>query len=223
MKLQLNEYSFVIFDLDDTLYKEIDFLKSGFSSIIKRLPEESRDRALKRMLEIYHKGEDAFDFLSLYFSDYLPEKSKLLQIYRSHLPEIHLSTGAPKVLEKLKEKKIKIGLITDGRSVTQRNKLKSLGIENFFTEIIISEEFGSEKPSLQNFEYFNNKYLESQFIYIADNPNKDFISPNNLGWLTICILDNGHNIHKQQFSLPSLHLPKFKINSFADLEIIYES
>ena len=58
------------------------------------------------------------------------------------------------LLDVLKEKNIPAGLITDGRSVTQRNKLKSLGLLNYFKEVIISEEFGSEKPGLKELSFF---------------------------------------------------------------------
>jgi len=65
----------------------------------------------------------------------------------------------------------------------------------------------------------NNKYNEN-YIYIADNPNKDFITPNKLGWTTICLLDRGQNIHKQNFNLNKDFLPQSSINSFDEI-ILY--
>lgn len=223
MKLNLNTCSFVIFDLDDTLFKEIDFLKSGFTAITKILPIEIRNKTIEDMLKKYKDSSDVFNYLLLNFSEYFHSMEELSNIYRNHSPNIKLSDGVQKLFENLMGNKTKTGLITDGRRITQRNKLESLGISSYFNEIIISEEFGSEKPNMRNFEYFQNKYTDHQFIYIADNPSKDFISPNKLGWLTICILDNGKNIHKQSFDLPKEYLPQVKINSFIDLEVFYES
>ena len=80
---------------------------------------------------------------------------------------------------------------------------------------VISEDFGSEMPALANFEYFMNRYPECHdFTYVGDNPRKDFISPNALGWLTVCLKDDGRNIHKQDFtSITAQALPKKTIES----------
>ena len=105
--------------------------------------------------------------------------------------------------------------MTDGYSVTQRNKIKALDIENIFDLIVISEEFGFEKPNPKNFEVFD-KFNTIEKYYIGDNTSKDFIAPNTLGWTTICLLDNGKNIHMQDFNKELIYLPKIKINNLFD-------
>ena len=56
-------------------------------------------------------------------------------------------------------------------------------------------------PALANYEYFVKRYPGcNDFIYVGDNPDKDFIAPKTLGWETICLKDDGSNIHKQDFS-----------------------
>ena len=106
-------------------------------------------------------------------------------------------------------------LITDRHSVTQRNKIKALNIDTLFDLIIISEEFGSEKPNPKNFEAFN-KFNTIEKYYIGDNTSKDFIAPNALGWTTICLPDNGNNIHMQDFNKELIYLPKIKIHNLSD-------
>ena len=32
---------------------------------------------------------------------------------------------------------------------------------------------------------------------MGDNLKKDFLTPNRLGWQTVCLRDDGRNIHKQ--------------------------
>jgi putative hydrolase of the HAD superfamily len=61
-----------------------------------------------------------------------------------------------------------------------------------------------------------------EYVYIADNTQKDFITPNKLGWTTICLLDKGQNIHKQNFELSNEYLPKFTINSFEEIILTNE-
>ena len=66
-------------------------------------------------------------------------------------------------------------------------------------DMVISEVFGSEKPALANYEYFMKHYPECHdFTYVGDNPRKDFIAPNALGWQTVCLKDDGRNIHRQE-------------------------
>ena len=115
-----------------------------------------------------------------------------------------------------------MGIITDGRSVTQRNKIEALGLEDTFDDIIISEEFGSSKPSEENYLYFEKKYGNSNFTYIGDNTVKDFVTPNSLGWNTLCLLDDGNNIHKQNLDLNPDYLAKKNFSSFKELIDIYE-
>ncbi len=210
--------SVVVLDLDDTLYKEVDFLKSGYRKIADSLLHYSFEDPYEDMLAIYRRGGAVFqEIIEKYNYPFTAER--FLAIYRNHLPDILLSEEVWEFLQKLDLTGCKTGLITDGRSVMQRNKLKALGLENYFDKVIISEEFGSSKPALENYEAF--AVFEGQKYYIADNPSKDFISPNAMGWETICLLDDGQNIHKQDFSLPKEYLPKFKIHNFR--EVIFDN
>ena len=43
------------------------------------------------------------------------------------------------------------------------------------------------------------------------------ITPNKLGWKTICLLDDGRNIHRQDFSCPEEYLPNVKIHTLKEL------
>ena len=94
------------------------------------------------MMENYQQGGNVFDELLRYP---LPsEKQELLQIYREHKPAIALSEETVEVLEALKKESHVLGLITDGRSLTQRNKIKALGLDKYIESslILISEETG---------------------------------------------------------------------------------
>lgn len=206
----------VVFDLDDTLYKEIDYLKSAFMLIANKLEPENKS-LFKQLFKIYKDDKDVFGFLEKKYNIF--SKSDLIEIYRTHKPNIYLSDSHYQMLNNLKDKYF-LGLITDGRSLTQRNKLKSLGIENLFDEIVISEEFNSEKPCTKNFEKFH-EFKANEYFYIGDNTSKDFVSPNKLGWTTICLLNNGLNIHQQDFK-KKMYNPKFKIKDLNEIIKIIE-
>jgi putative hydrolase of the HAD superfamily len=210
-----------VFDLDDTLYKEIDFLKSAYKEISQIVAKDihfSEQIVYDKMLMSYYDGANAFQKILDIFQPKNITLPMLLLIYRNHVPNISIKSTNLEILTYLKQTVYKIGLITDGRSIQQRNKLKALGITDFFDEIIISEEFGSEKPNVKNFDFFLNKFGDNyNYIYIGDNTTKDFIAPNALNWISICLKDNGKNIHKQCFNLETKLKPSFVINSLKQI------
>lgn len=220
----------VCFDLDDTLYKEIDYLKSAYREIAAYAAEHCyscsdspiilASKAYDTMLEAYLKGKNAFECLNSFLGICIPI-CEYLQIYHNHKPGISLSEDVEQTLDTLKASGYIIGLITDGRSVQQRNKIEALGLNKWIVNdnIVISEEFGSEKPASANYEYFMKRYPECEdFTYVGDNLQKDFIAPNALGWKTICLLDDGENIHKQEFScMPQCYISTRTINKLDEL------
>lgn len=204
----------VCFDLDDTLYKEIDFVKSAFGEIAAC---EGHPEWVDLMMQWFFDGENVFLRLNRQLGQHKPI-ADYLTVYRNHFPHISLSDGVRSTLDALARKGVVLGLITDGRSVSQRNKIKALGLEKWFADknIIISEEFGSEKTEERNFCYFNQLYPEASFAYVGDNPSKDFLVPNGLGWETIMLKDDGRNIHRQGV-VPAESLPHRTITDFEAL------
>ena len=203
------------FDLDDTLYKEIDFLKSAYREIASSV---GRPDIADQMVTWYDEGKNVFESLNEYLGKDTP-LATYLDIYRRHKPSISLSEGVEDTLNKMKDRGAVMGLITDGRSISQRNKMKALGLDRWFGErdIIISEEFGSEKTDRRNFSYFLDRYPGCSYLYVGDNIQKDFLVPNQLGWMTVCLLDDGRNIHKQDFNVDDLKLPKKCISDIRQL------
>lgn len=199
----------ICFDLDDTLYKEIDYLTSAYREIVQYaaahclVDEDSQQRLSEegylQMMTAYQQGENAFAALNSRLGLHIPV-SDYLTLYRNHVPKIALSDDVKRLLDVLHQEGVILGLITDGRSVQQRNKLKALGLDSYLENenIVISEEFGSEKPALANYTYFMKRYpVCRDFTYVGDNLRKDFLAPNRLGWQTVCLRDDGRNIHKQ--------------------------
>ncbi|MDO7171350.1 HAD family hydrolase [Mariniflexile sp. AS56] len=216
-----NKELVVVFDLDDTLYKEIDFLKSAYREIANYLGSRFgvlADKLYEAMLADYHAGLNVFESLIKKQEFQNITVQDLLGMYRHHVPSICLTPEYENVLKHLKKEVFKVGLITDGRSIQQRNKLLALGLSDYFDGVIISEEFGSEKPNVKNYQYFVNTYgAEKTYIYIGDNTRKDFSSPRLLGWKTICLLDSGTNIHKQAFTMESEETADYLIQDFIEI------
>lgn len=208
----------IVFDLDDTLYKEIEYVKSAYIYINKYIRSRFGLDFSLQIQECIDDDINFFDYIKLqlhYKHDFSIEK--YLELYRFHYPKISLSIDTSEFLEKISDKNIGFSIITDGRSISQNNKIEALGIKHLAQNIIISEETGYEKPNLNNFKIIEKIYPQKKLLYIADNTNKDFLAPNILKWDTICLLDNGQNIHKQNFDLEFKYLPKLKITNLKEL------
>ena len=208
----------LVFDLDDTLYKEIDFLKSAYWQIANRPGVEGDAKnVFCEMMSAYYRHDNVFQ---CFISNFCPHETvaHLLDIYRNHQPHISLSSDTAETLERLSSVAT-LAIITDGRSVTQRNKIAALRLNRFFpdADILISEETRYEKPSKQPFRMLMDRYPHSSYSYIGDNTSKDFIAPNKLGWDTICLKDNGQNIHPQDFGLPIIFRPQRIVDSLSEL------
>ena len=218
MDLRVDSHSVIVFDLDDTLYNELDYLRSAYIEIAKKLNPESWELLFLKMFSLFRNKKNVFQILCEEYQVDLPE---LLRLYRNHNPRIKPFDGILDVMLNIKEKKGKIAVLTDGSTSTQNKKIEALGLKNHIDKVVTSEDVGTEKPSEQNFVAIENTFSKKNYVYIADNLKKDFITPNRLGWKTVCLVDNGKNIHKENYLyLNPEFLPNHYILSPRDINIV---
>jgi len=184
----------VIFDLDDTLYAERDFAHSGFRAVdnwanakwgVTGLCQDMCDLldagylgALFKIALAKHRPD---------FSDV--ELTEMQKVYDTHTPNIRLFEDARFALGHFAAKG-PIGLITDGNAEMQKAKIESLGIAGQFARIIFTHEGGGRaysKPHPWSYKLMEAELAEpeTQFVYVGDNPAKDFVTPNAQGWISI--------------------------------------
>lgn len=185
----------LVFDLDDTLYKEEDFVYGAFLKVSEYLSEKYsivRDevfQAMKRMLVENGRGRIFDDICALY--EINENVDMLIEMYRNAAPGISLYEDAEHTLRYFKGK-CRLGLITDGKYYVQWNKIKLLDIEKYFDSIIVTDDHGKDfwKPNTK-------PYLKMagdlgiplhDMAYIGDNPNKDFYGAKQLGIRTVRII-----------------------------------
>ncbi len=183
---ELDGLKAVIFDLDDTLYSEKEYVKSGYKAVADILLPEIED-AESKLWKLFEQKKSAIDELLLSEGIYGDElKQKCLEVYRHHQPNIRLHDGVAEMLMKLRKQSFSLGIVTDGRPEGQRAKIKALDLERYVDHIIVTDELGGveyRKPNEKAFilmkEQFGVEY--SEMCYIGDNCAKDFIAPQNLG------------------------------------------
>lgn len=211
----------VVFDLDDTLYPEREYAFSGFAAVARAFADKLGDPAraeadMRRLFETEHRPR--------VFNAIVAERGRcdaaalvprMVEVYRSHRPAIHLHSDADGLLFRLRAN-YKLGLITDGGAITQWAKIGALNLRCRLDEIIVTSELVSvgrgqvdmvpsasvlstafAKPHPRAFELIAERLgvAAGECCYVADNPTKDFVAPNVLGWLSVrvCRRDGIYN------------------------------
>lgn len=174
----------VVFDLDDTLISEREYIESGFRHIASILEDElgcSKEMIYNDMICLFNEDPKyVFNRLLDKYGNAYTEKtiSNLVEEYRNHYPNISFYADVIPCINYLRSKNIRLGIITDGYAIAQRLKLKAVNAHEYFEEIIVTDELGREfwKPHPRAFELMREKLNVSycEMAYVGDNPAKDF-------------------------------------------------
>ena len=182
----------VVFDLDDTLYPEVEFVYSGYRIVSEAVYKQWGFKIYDELVALFEEGQrgDLFTpvlrkHLRIVKESYVQQ---LVKIYRQHIPRIHPFPEVLKVLDKLKPL-YRLAIISDGLLSVQERKLRVLGIGHYCDEIIFSDKWGQNfwKPHPWPYEECVRRlFLEpASMVYVGDNPNKDFVTPRRIGMKTV--------------------------------------
>ncbi|MDB1921730.1 HAD-IA family hydrolase [Clostridium tertium] len=214
----------VVFDLDDTLILEYDYIVSGFKVVANRLSKDLKkeeSEVFDKLIELFEESSklvynrllDEYNFK--YENEYIEE---LIYIYRNHYPSIELCDEAIYTINMLKKEGIKLGVISDGYKEAQRKKIEKIN-NKYFDSIIITDELGKEfwkpheKPYILSADELDIKFEE--MIYVGDNISKDFIKANELGITTVGIKHEKGIYKELKFS--NEYLPKYWVQSLKEI------
>jgi putative hydrolase of the HAD superfamily len=190
----------VVFDLDDTLYPERAYVESGFAAVARAFsdrlnaPFDLLDR-MKALAASPDRGR-VFNMVCAEARAENPDAmvAQMVDAYRRHVPSITLFPDADAALARLRGR-YRLALISDGYLAAQNAKLDALGIRPIFDAVYLTDEWGREfwKPHPRAFEAVMRQFAlpGSACAYVSDNPAKDFVAPNALGWRTVRVLRPG--------------------------------
>jgi putative hydrolase of the HAD superfamily len=181
----------VVFDIDDTLYLERDYVRSGFEVVGRWAARWLKiDDFAERCWNRFTAGarESIFNLvLTETCGRTNPELvSALVEIYRTHTPTIALADDARKSLAALSSL-ASIAVISDGHLTSQSQKADVLDLQRFAAPVILTDMLGSRfrKPHPLAFRRVEQSQRAKIYFYVADNPLKDFTAPKQLGWTTV--------------------------------------
>lgn len=182
----------IAFDLDDTLYPEIEFVYSGYRAVSDKVHQQYGIDIYADLVELFNRGQRSNSFNSVLKKrigtapdTYILE---LVAVYRHHQPTINVFPETHTILDRLRCF-YRLALISDGYLKTQEQKLEALTIGEYFDVVILSDIWGKEywKPHPRPFrECADRLSVNSEsLVYVGDNPHKDFRTPRELGIKTI--------------------------------------
>ncbi len=222
----MRRYKAVIFDLDDTLYPEMDYVRSGFNVVAKYISSiigVECTEIYKNLLTMFGENKvGVFDrILAFYGVDNNDFIKECVETYRNHFPNISLFIETEEILQWLKVTGIKIGIITDGRPEGQRNKIQALGLEKYCDSIVITDELGGpgyRKPSKVPYEKMlkNLAVGAKEAIFVGDNPEKDFVTANILGITTVMLI-HVNGLYKQS-GFPPTFIAQHSVKTLKEIK-----
>jgi putative hydrolase of the HAD superfamily len=204
----------VVFDIDDTLYLERDYVRSGFQAV------GAWARQALDLPDLAHRARAAFEdgvrgrifdvALAGGGVEATPELiAQLVAHYRDHVPDIELLADARACLDGLAlDPEVVVAVISDGPLASQQAKARSLGLETWSQHVTFTEALGAGfgKPHPRAFELVEQRVGVSsdRCVYVADNPGKDFIAPHQRGWRTVRVRRE-HGLHFDAASGEDVH------------------
>jgi putative hydrolase of the HAD superfamily len=214
----------IIFDLDDTLAPEEAFVRSAFRHIAasmeirygypaQRLFESMKNLFLEKERKIFNR---LLESLGLAYSQH--DIDQLIELYRCHIPDESYSLY-PDCRENLPFflREYRCALITDGHYQMQMNKIIKLGIESLFNPMIINSETVLFKPHREAYERVLTswKLPPERILCLGDNPMKDFITPLQMGMITVRIRRKGLYYRRRG---PSSSRAHYTVNDLRELK-----
>ncbi len=137
-------------------------------------------------------------------------------MYREYLNSCAvLIKDAPEICAWLQER-YSLYVVTNGVSTTQYKRLHDSGLDQFFTDIFVSEDTGSQKPHKAYFDYCFDRIPEkdlSKMLIIGDSLTSDIKGGKLAGIDTCWLTDQEHNC-------PEELKPDYVIHALMDLKEI---
>ncbi len=96
--------------------------------------------------------------------------------------------GAARLLEHLGDTH-QVGVLTNGRSSLQREKLHAIGLEGAVDALIVSSAVGAWKPDPRIYEIAEERLPADSYTFVSDDLERDLVPALERGWTGIHVTD----------------------------------
>ncbi len=181
----------VIFDLDNTLVDFVDAKIKACEAVVERLGCGDADELLQYFLRWKH-GFESHENIADYLKDKRIYSEELYreccEIYdRVKLESITLYPGIKEVLENLKQKGVKLAVVTDAENGHAISRLKKVSLEKYFDVIISADMTGKRKPEPDSLLLALKKLgvKAEEAAIVGDSLRRDVKAGKRLGMFTV--------------------------------------
>jgi putative hydrolase of the HAD superfamily len=190
----------LVFDMDDTLYPERQFIRSGFAAVAKEVARRfggSHDAVQATLLRALRGGRRAQALQELCTAHRLPGDlvPTLVDIIRGHAPRLRLPLESRETLRGVRGQGWAIGVLTNGRPDIQARKAAALGLSAYVDEIVFAEDWGSGrgKPEPEPFDVILERVGADRTatVYVGDDPWCDVFGARRAGLKTVLVDPRG--------------------------------
>ncbi|MCX6368696.1 MAG: HAD family hydrolase [Armatimonadetes bacterium] len=198
----------IFFDLDDTLIDSTGAMRAAISAVLPLMPEHSPTQIAEALKHAYHQlwgyktpgyaalrtiatpelrcrlTKAALEKLGITSPTRL---TKVQQAYEAtEQATLQLLPGTQETLQALQQS-FRLGIITNGPSNIQREKLAQVGLAEFFDVIVADADFGAPKPDPRLFDYAGGLLglTSSELMFVGDSPEADIAGARAAGWQSV--------------------------------------
>jgi len=216
----------VLFDIDDTLFDSTKLAKMARRNAIKAmmdagLPLKNLQTGYRLLMSIVKQCGPNYD----HHFDRLVEAlgcernpavvdAGVVAYHNAKLTYLRPDPDVVPTLKALTGSGYKLGIVSNGRTVKQWEKINRMGLQSYFQTVVISEDVGCEKPDPKIYKVALAKLHVSpeNAIYVGDHPETDILGANRAGMISVEILRKRSSaaVHKGE-------KPRFTIKRFSEL------
>ncbi len=207
----------VFFDIDDTLYDTSGFARLARKAALRTMIDAglplSHGEAYSLLREIVEEKGSNYDkhFNVLTKRVYGEEKPLLIALgmityHNVKFALLRLFPGTMSTLIYLKKNNYQLGVISNGLTIKQWEKLIRLGLYHFFDDVITSQEAGSEKPDSEIFQMALDRLgcQASNSVMVGNKFSDDILGATNAGMSAILVNSQLSASEKEQIENESL-------------------
>ncbi|MDD3745123.1 MAG: HAD family hydrolase [Anaerostipes sp.] len=204
----------LIFDVDDTLYDlmqpfERVFTECGYHQkadcmdvflASRRIGDEMYDEMEQGRMDsdryFILRTQKALETAGIHISD--DEAMDFKKKYRDYQKEISMTDTMKEILDISKEKGWKLGIISNGMTIGQWEKIKTIGVLRWISKdmVIVSGDIKIAKPDIRIYEKAQEKFHISpeDTVYVGDTYKNDIVGAGEAGWKTIWMNKRNYKI-----------------------------
>jgi len=214
----MNSIEAVFFNIDNVLLDRSETMNRFVSELLMRYMPHimqnddsvvEKTNEVKRLDNFGHrlKHDVITDIVNHWEWGTAPGVTELEKYWEDNFPRLACPIKQSElVLNELRKKGIKLGIISNGHTLISMRKLKSLGITNYFDIIVISENEGYSFPDKQLADLAIKRIgvEPSKCLYIGDDCATNIIGAKEAGMNVVIFGNTSNKVDTQIISINKL-------------------